>query len=395
MNIFNKVALQGLKKNRTRTLVTIIGVVLSAAMITAVTTFGVSLMNYMINGAIIKYGDWHVQFLDVDSSFVQEQRVNDEVANTATFENIGYATLEGNRNPDKPYLFIAGFSKEAFDTLPITLISGRLPENSREILVSSKVATDGGVKFAVGDTISLDVGKRMSENEKLGQSDPYTAGSEVFVPQDKKTYTVVGICRKPVFEESSAPGYTLITKEDKQVKTDSLSLFVTLKNPHQIRSYTSSTKDHASIFNDNVLRFIGVSDNNLFNMFLYSVGGIVLAIIMLGSIFLIYNSFNMSLNERTHQFGILSSVGATAKQLRNSVLFEGICIGAIGIPIGVAIGIVSIGLVISVISKNFANILYVNVPLTLTLSIPAIIVAAVVSMVTILISAYIPARKAA
>ncbi|OJT72941.1 hypothetical protein BM531_20785, partial [Clostridioides difficile] len=77
-------------------------------------------------------------------------------------------------------------------------------------------------------------------------------------------------------------------------------------------------KDHASIFNDNVLRFIGVSDNNLFNMFLYSVGGIVLAIIMLGSIFLIYNSFNMSLNERTHQFGILSSVGATAKQLRNS-----------------------------------------------------------------------------
>ncbi len=62
MNIFNKVALQGLKKNRTRTLVTIIGVVLSAAMITAVTTFGVSLMNYMTNGAIIKYGDWHVQF---------------------------------------------------------------------------------------------------------------------------------------------------------------------------------------------------------------------------------------------------------------------------------------------------------------------------------------------
>lgn len=105
MNIFNKVALQGLKKNRTRTLVTIIGVVLSAAMITAVTTFGVSLMNYMTNGAIIKYGDWHVQFLDVDSSFVQEQRVNDEVANTATFENIGYATLEGNRNPDKPYLY--------------------------------------------------------------------------------------------------------------------------------------------------------------------------------------------------------------------------------------------------------------------------------------------------
>ncbi len=332
--------------------------------------------------------------MDVDSSFVQEQRVNDEVENTVTFENIGYATLEGSRNPDKPYLFIAGFSKEAFDTLPITLISGRLPENSREILVSGKVATDGGVKFAVGDTISLDVGKRMSENENLGQSDPYTAGSEAFIPQNKRTYTVVGICRKPVFEESSAPGYTLITKEDEQVKADSLSLFVTLKI-HVMFALIQVVLEHDYIFNDNVLRFMGISDNNLFNMFLYSVGGVVLAIIMLGSIFLIYNSFNMSLNERTHQFGILSSVGATAKQLRNSVLFEGICIGVIGIPIGVVIGIVSIGLVISVIAKNFANILYVNVPLTLTLSIPAIVVAAVVSMVTILISAYIPARKAA
>ncbi|MCC0765043.1 ABC transporter permease [Clostridioides sp. ES-S-0006-03] len=395
MNIFNKVALQSMKKRRTRTIVTVIGVVLSAAMITAVATLAISLQNYMVNGSIEKYGGWHVEFLDVNSSFVQKQIGNDKVANTATFENIGYAKLDGNKNPNKPYLFIAGFSEKAFDTLPITLISGRFPENSGEILVSGKVATDGGVKFAVGDTISLSVGNRMNGNEKLSQSDQYTAGDETLVPQGERSYTVVGTCQRPVFEESSAPGYTLITKADAQIKADSLSLFVTLKNPRQVHSYTNSTGDHAYVLNDNVLRFMGISDNNLFNMLLYSVGGIVVAIIMLGSIFLIYNSFNMSLNERTQQFGILSSVGATAKQLRNSVLFEGLCIGAVGIPIGVAVGIVSIGLVISVISKNFANVLYTNVPLTLTLSIPAIVVAAVVSMVTILISAYIPARKAA
>ncbi|WP_413927212.1 ABC transporter permease [Clostridioides sp. ZZV14-6048] len=238
MNIFNKVALQNMKKRRTRTIVTVIGVVLSAAMITAVATLAISLQNYMVNGSIEKYGDWHVEFLDVNPSFVQEQTGNDEVANTATFENIGYATLDGNRNPSKPYLFIAGFSKEAFDTLPITLISGRLPENSGEILVSGKVATDGGVKFAVGDTISLPVVNRMNGNKKLSQSDPYTAGDETLVSQGERSYTVVGTYRKPVFEESSAPGYTLITKADAQVKSDSLSLFVTLKNPHQVHSYT-------------------------------------------------------------------------------------------------------------------------------------------------------------
>jgi putative ABC transport system permease protein len=144
-----------------------------------------------------------------------------------------------------------------------------------------------------------------------------------------------------------------------------------------------------------VLRFMGLSDDNRFNAFLYSIGGILVALIMTGSIFLIYNSFNISLNERAHRFGILSSVGATARQLRNSVLFEGLCIGAVGIPIGVLVGIGSIGLVLPLVARNFENILYSDVPLSLTVSVPAIVAAAVISMVTILISAYIPARKAA
>ena len=72
MNIFNKVTLQSMKKSRTRTIVTVIGVVLSAAMITAVATFGVSLLFFgslpdngmmgrvskvfLLNPAIKRYG---------------------------------------------------------------------------------------------------------------------------------------------------------------------------------------------------------------------------------------------------------------------------------------------------------------------------------------------------
>ncbi|OXM83382.1 ABC transporter permease [Paenibacillus rigui] len=396
MNIFNKVTLQSLKKSRTRTIVTIIGVILSAAMITGVLTFGVSLLNYMTNGAAQKYGDWHVEFVDVDSSFVQERTRDKGVANTAAFENIGYAALNGGQSPNKPYLFITGFSKKTFDTVPINLMSGRLPENSGEILVPMSVEVKGGVKFPVGDKLSLDVGSRMNGDKNLGQHAPYISGKETLVPKAKRTYTVVGIYQKAYFEEASAPGYTLITKADTRDKADSFSLFVKLTNPRGVHAYASSTAGtEAYVFNDNVLRFMGLSDDNIFNTFLYAVGGIVVTIIMIGSIFLIYNAFTISLNERTRQFGILSSVGATAKQLRNSVLFEGLCIGAAGIPIGVIVGIGSIGLVISVVAKNFESIIYSNVPFTLTVSIPAIVVAAAVSMVTILISAYIPARKAA
>lgn len=400
MNIFNKVSLQSLKKNRTRTFVTIIGVVLSAALITAVATFGVSLLNYMINGAAHKYGGWHVEFEDVNSSFAAKQANNDKVVNTVTFENIGYAKLDGGKDPKKPYLFIAGFNKKAFHALHITLASGRLPKNSGEILVSGSVTAKGGVSFKTGDTLTLDVGKRMNGNKKLGQGDPYIPGKETLVPKAEKTYKVVGICCTPYFQGDSAPGYTAITTADAAAGTaGDLSLFVTLKNPREVHTYTKSIAgNHTYLLNNDVLRFMGLSNNSsdkVFNTLLYSVAGIVIFIIMIGSIFLIYNSFNISLNERTHQFGILSSVGATPKQLRHSVLFEGLWIGAIGIPIGIIVGIGSTKLVIFVVAKNFGNIMYDNVPLTLTVSAPAIISAAAVSLVTILISADIPARKAA
>lgn len=399
MNIFNKVAMQGLKKNRTRTIVTIIGVILSAAMITAVTTFGVSLMNYMAEVAASKYGDWQVAYLDADSSFKKEISSDKKVEKAVSFENIGYARSEGGENPNKPYFFIAGFSQRTFDALPVTLVSGRLPENDREILLSGKATTEGGASYALGDTISLAVGSRLEGDKKLSQSDPYKAGTEIFAPQEEKEYTVVGICRTPVFEEDSSPGYTLITRNEESMQGAEFSVFVSLWNPRQIHSFAKSAGDgHAYILNHNVLRIMGLSDDpsdRVFNALLYSAGVIVIAIIMVGSIFLIYNSFSISLNERMRQIGILSSVGATSKQLRNSVLFEGLCIGVVGIPAGVCLGLASIGLIISGITKKLSSIFYTGVSLTMDISAQAIIGAAAISMITILISAYIPARKAA
>lgn len=395
MNIFNKVTLQSLKKNRTRTIVTVIGVVLSAAMITAVATFAVSLQSYMINGAAAKYGDWHIEIPDAASSFVLEQAEDSRVANVVPLQNIGYSTLEGGQNPDKPYLFIAGWNEEALDALPIKLLSGRLPENSSEVVIPAHIAANGGVKISVGDTLTLSVGNRIGGDQKLSQHDSYCAGEEKLVTTTEKTYRVVGICQRPAIEEYAAPGYTLITTED-TAAADSLTVFITLKNPYQVHSYADSISDNYSyVLNDDVLRFMGLSGEKMLTVLLYSIGGILIALVMLGSVFLIYNSFNISLNERTHQFGILMSVGATEKQLRNSVLFEGLCIGTIGIPIGILVGIPSIKLVLSLVAKNFANVMYDNVPLTLAVSVPALVAAVVISMITILISAYIPAKKAA
>ena len=151
---------------------------MSAAMITAVATFAVSLQNYLINGAAAKYGDWHIEIPDTDSSFVLELAQDSRVANAVALQNIGYATLEGGQNPDKPYLFITGWNEEALDTLPIKLLSGRLPENSSEVVIPAHIAANGGVKISVGDTLTLSVGNRMSGDQKLSQHDSYLPGKK-------------------------------------------------------------------------------------------------------------------------------------------------------------------------------------------------------------------------
>lgn len=398
MNIFNKIALQGLKKNRTRTIVTIAGAVLSSLMITGVATFGVSLLDYMARGAVQKYGGWNAAFLDADPSFVRERTQDQDIADSAVFENIGYATLDEGANPGKPYLFIAGFEEETFDALPTTLIWGRLPANDSEVLVSARLLTDGGVSYHVGDKISVSVGSREKDGLELTQASPYNSEGETFIPRQEKTYTVVGACRTPVFEPDDAPGYTLITKSSGVSDSPSQSLFITLKSPRKVYSYVEQMKDgRAYILNYDVLRVMGISDqaaDNIFMGFLYSFGGIVLGIIMVGSIFLIYNSFSISLNERIREIGVLASVGATARQLRNSVLFEGFCIGLIGVPIGILAGLGGIKIVLSAVSSRFASILYDGVSLTAKISVPVICGAALVSLVTILISAWLPAKKA-
>ncbi|MDR3304670.1 MAG: ABC transporter permease, partial [Clostridiales Family XIII bacterium] len=195
MNIFHKITRQSLQKNRTRTIVTIIGVILSVAMITAVTTFIASLQNFLVQREIQLKGDWHVEFMDVDSAFAQKVRTDDEVKNAFAIQNVGYALLDGGQNPNKPYLFVAGLDDTAFGKLPIKIAAGRLPGNSGEIIVPEHIETNG-VGYKIGDTLTLSLGSRMIDGKKAGQNTPFHSGgaengaAESFLPETVKTYTV-------------------------------------------------------------------------------------------------------------------------------------------------------------------------------------------------------------
>lgn len=170
MNVFHKAALQSLRHSRTRTLVTIVGVALSAALFTAVATFGVSLLTYLTKGAIQKYGSWQVRFDTADPDFAARQtpEADGRIQQAVTLDELGYAVMDGSQNPDKPYWYLTGFSDEAFGALPLTLLEGRLPQTPGEVLVPAHALTNGGASVAVGDTLTLDLGTRMAGEVLLG-----------------------------------------------------------------------------------------------------------------------------------------------------------------------------------------------------------------------------------
>lgn len=444
MNVFHKVTLKSLAINKTRTIVTIIGIILSVSMITAVTTLISSLQNYMLRNAIYAEGDWHGGFYDADRKTVEEIRSNKKVHSIATAENIGYANI-GSSNEYKPYLFIMGADNLFLERMPIHLVSGRLPGSSEEIILPLHLASNGNVTFKAGDVIRLEIGDRYLNGTKLNQNNPYihpgdleesvendqntnngnaegtdeggtdptggegtdTTGGErtegrtvpgikgeELVIRETREYTVVGFYERPNFEDYSAPGYTAITIISPDSGTDSFAVYFKMKNPKETFGYMGNF-EIAKTVNNVVLLFSGASKYDNFYTVLYSLAAILIGLIMFGSVSLIYNAFAISVSERTRQFGMLASIGATKRQSRKMVLFEALVVSSIGIPMGILSGIVGIGITLKFVGGKFSTF-YGAQGLSLDLHVTpaAIAVAFTVALITVLISAWIPSKRA-
>lgn len=408
MNIMNKVTLKGLIKNKTRTIVTIIGVILSASMITAVTTFISSLQNYILDYTIADKGDWHGVLYNIDTEGHSSLMENDSLEKVALTHLKGFAMLDGSLNTYKPYLRLLEIDDTAFDTLPIRLVSGRLPQADDEILISEHIETNGGVQFNLGDKLTLDIGDRVLDDGTVvtDMKDYYIGENNEIIEsldvKESRTFTVVGISKRLAFEfeNYSNPGYTIISRMNlDDMDNRKLNAYVKAMRPRQVLSLIENLASELDTeefdYNSELLRYMGISPNSGYNKVLYSLGAILIALIMVGSISLIYNSFSISLSERVKQFGLLSSAGATAVQRRNSIFFESIVIAVIGIPLGVLAGIAGIGTTLYILRNQLITFLPADYNITLSLSVspPAIISAVWLALITILISAYIPARR--
>lgn len=402
MNVFNKVTIASLKKNKSRTIVTIIGIMLSTAMICAVTTCVYSFQTFLLENAIYMDGDWHGSVLSADRDTLEKIENSEEVAGLVYAEQVGYAIAEGCTNTSKPYLYIISASDGFEKSMPIHLTSGEYPKTDSEILLPSHLQSNGGITNQEGDTLTLGIGDRLEDGYILGQSNPYCEydddGNKISLEdslnvRETKTYTVVGFYERPSFENYSAPGYTAITVNS-NIGTGNYDIYFKMNKPEGVYAFMEENKLNGNT-NFDVLLFSGVTLHSSFYAVLYGLLAIVIGLIMFGSVSLIYNAFSISVSERTKQFGLLSSIGATKKQLRGTVLFEAFAVSLIGIPLGISVGIGGIAVTLHFVgglATSIANS-YI-IPLRLCVSFVSVIAAVVIALVTVLISAWIPSRRA-
>ncbi len=419
MKILNRLTLKNLKLNKKRTIVTIIGISLSVALICAITTFAVSFQKSMIERGVKTNGDYHIHVEDVSKENEKYLENNAEIEKLEISQDIGYAKLEQSQNENKPYAYVEGYDEALLQNGGIILIEGRLPENENEIMIPEHVIQNGKVDLSVGETIELEIGNRYKGEHVLNQSNPYYTDQdrldrkesgieddleqETFVANTKKTYTIVGIMERLNSESYSAPGYTMITKLDKIDDTKNINMSLVLKNPAETYDFEEYLKEDLKINeadiseNEQLLYYVGVFKSGRMENFVMIMALIVIGIIVFTSAFVIKNSFSISLTEKTRELGMIASVGATSKQIRKSIFFEGAILGLISIPLGIVIGIVAIWIVLAIVNgiiNSGATPLIDNFELKLTISWLAIVVAIIVSVFMIMISLIRPSYRA-
>lgn len=390
MSILNRLTIKNLRLNKKRTIVTIIGIILSTALMVGIGLLFSSFQDLMIRDTIGYNGKYEANYSDVDLDKLNNIKDKDF---TYFYEKpIGFSKIESS-NEYKPYMYITSVNKEYFNELK--LVDGSFPKNENEVVISNHVITNGGLNYKVGDIVTFKYGKRNIEgNDTLANSE--LVDGEDLTNEGTYTYKIVGIVERSNFESYSASGYTAFTVDVNSDKGN-VNLYVMFnKNKNIIKQSEELAKelsyDYDINYNSTLLALYGESTYGNVMTTMVSMMMIMLALVSIGCIIVIYNSFAISVMERKKEFGLLSSIGATKKQLAHTVFFEAVVVGVIGIILGILGAYIGIGCVILIINNLISDMLEYKLHLVTN---PLFIIIPVIFMIIVIgVSAFIPSRRA-
>lgn len=396
MNILNYLTIKHLKLNKKRTIVSIIGIILSTALMVGIGLLFSTMHRYLIISTEKDYGSQHVVINNVDSDKIKNLELEKNIKSYYKTESMGFSYLKDSQNEYKPYLYLLSGDKELFKIL--NLIEGHYPQNENEIVISEHISLNGKVKINIGDELELDYGVRIIEDEESSNNSFFNEGESLKITGHKK-YKVVGIVQRYIHESYSAAGYTVFTLFNEDITDKKVSVFITFNSPKNIYEKTENLAAKLGIYdneyidyNSNLLTLYGESKYDNFSSSMTGVIVLMLSIVSVACIIVIYNSFAISVMERKKQFGLFSSIGTTKKQLRKTVLFEALIVGVIGITLGILGAFLGIYIVILLMNELLTSVFDHNLVFAVKLN--YIVIPVLFMIGVIFLSALLPAHKA-
>lgn len=398
MKIINKLTWRHLWANKKRTVITLFGIIISVAMVTAVFTSVESLMNTMGEITASYDGAWHAQYNELKSKDVQTLAKQKNVKAIGLSMDLGEISSKADSDSSKSRTDVLACNQNLFTIYSMKPATGRLPVTARELLVTKSFITRNDLKWKVGDTVTLPF-------------TTYSADPQVEPETAQRTYTICGILEN---DNQLTGFYSAFCGLDDTV-TDAMGTYIAQvqfaplgsNTPTDIKAAAKALYGAEAVkANDGTrfsthtdyLMYSGVQMNSEITRALYGFMAIILLIIVFASVFMIYDSFAVSYQQRARYLGMLASVGATRVQKRGSVYFEGFILGCIGIPIGILCGIGGIAVTLRALSDSFMKTVMVatgdSVRLHAIVNWKILVGSVLISALTIFISAWIPAHRA-
>ena len=436
MKVLNELSVKDLRLNKKRSIVIIIGIILSTALICGVAGLITSFQKTFVETAKNSQGNYHAIFYNVPKDELKYIEENRSIEDYYLSEELGYSYLTNGKTStgeeEKPLVNIISMNDKFLNNMAINIKDGRLPENDSELAISTRINEKFKTNYKVGDTVTLNVGelKGTLENQNANYYDEEqikkTDGTEQTTENEivnvtSKTYKIVGIIERPTttIEPYEADWFTFITKmqtinkkaniavlytkpNDYVKNTESINQMVTAKSGTKENDFnrvngldkTYKSYKYKIKINKELLAYQGASLDDDTLRTIYGLGAFIMGIVLVSSVFVIRNGFAISITERLKQYGMLSSIGATKKQIKKSVYFEGFILGIIGIPLGILSGIFAIYILVNVVNYILKDYVSSGTLLTYGISWTAIVVSIIVSVVTIWLSCRNSAKKA-
>lgn len=337
MNILKQLMFKHTVMNKKRTIVMIVGIVLSISLIIMILSLTVSFKSSIIDYLERTEGNYHYMFRNVPSGDINKFDRN--VAIDSYFitreRNIGIKILE--------------IDKQGLNNLPIVISEGRMISDYSEILIS-KYLRDSNSGYQIGNIINgyLIVGVMEWNDEEI---DGITLLNQV--DRNEKVdlyvkYTEYGL-KNRYFVTSNILGI------DNKIYSETRGGVLTNSSNSLELEKEMALAKYSVYVNQELVDFSSNSFHPVIMKVIYVIAGIILLIIIITSIYCIRNGFEISLSERIKEYGMLISIGMTFKQLRKSVLLEAGLIFLIGMPLGIGLGIGSNFIFSLIVNKLVVN----------------------------------------